>query len=552
MKAWLMHEDRDFDLQAVLPPNAAELTQDLGLEVLFGAISGSDPFLLEVAQKAVLTSLKGPTEILYRQSILIDCMAKPDVVRSIYNLAVEAIEREKRVWGWMTTKYPAEMLHRSVDVLEIFAGVLVQFRKLADEHGATFQSRGFHRFFAMLQTELNDDYLGRVTDHLERLGFRGGVLMSAELGAGNKGTHYVLRKPPVARGGWIERFQAWVAQFGQKSDHAFVYEVAERDEAGFNALTELKNEGIGSVAAALGQSTDHILGFFKMLQLELGFYVGCLNLRDRFTEKGNTLCMPQPVPLGEPVFSCRGIYDPCLRLSMEGQVVANDVSADRKTLVMMTGANRGGKSTLLRSVGLAQVMMQCGMFVAADSFRANVCDGVFTHFKREEDATMKSGKLDEELGRMSALVDQLKPHSLVLLNESFASTNEREGSEIARQIVDALLSARVRVVYVTHMYDLAHGFYREHLPNALFLRAERLPDGERTFRMAEGEPLSTSHGQDLFFGIFGGSEDSSPQETNGSHLSADEEHESGDQQNRFDDGDEDLVGKVIDNALSQE
>jgi len=62
---------------------------------------------------------------------------------------------------------------------------------------------------------------------------------------------------------------------------------------------------------------------------------------------------------------------------------------------MTTGANRGGKSTLLRSVGLAQLMMQCGMFVAASWLRSSVCDSVFTHFRREEDAEMKSGKLDE-------------------------------------------------------------------------------------------------------------------------------------------------------------
>ncbi len=62
--------------------------------------------------------------------------------------------------------------------------------------------------------------------------------------------------------------------------------------------------------------------------------------------------------------------------------------------------------------------------------------------------------------------------------------------------------AHVRVAYVTHMYDLAHGFYREHIPNALFLRAERLPNGERTFRLAEGEPLPTSFGQDLYRQIF--------------------------------------------------
>lgn len=135
--------------------------------------------------------------------------------------------------------------------------------------------------------------------------------------------------------------------------------------------------------------------------------------------------------------------------------------------------------------------MQCGMFVAAESFAASLCDGVFTHFKREEDTAMKSGKLDEELTRMSAIVDCLTPSSLVLLNESFASTNEREGSEIGRQIVRALLDSGIRVFYVTHMFDLAESFHAEHIEEALFLRAERLANGDRTFRLVEGEPLLT-------------------------------------------------------------
>ena len=97
---------------------------------------------------------------------------------------------------------------------------------------------------------------------------------------------------------------------------------------------------------------------------------------------------------------------------------------------MITGANQGGKSTFLRSLGLAQMMMQGGMFVAAANFNANVCHGVFTHFKREEDRTMKSGKFDEELRRMSDIAARITPGCLLLCNESFASTNEREGSEI--------------------------------------------------------------------------------------------------------------------------
>ena len=203
--------------------------------------------------------------------------------------------------------------------------------------------------------------------------------------------------------------------------------------------------------------------------------------------------------MDERTLSFRGLYDACLSLSLDKPVVGNDANVDGKDLLLITGANQGGKSTLLRGIGLAQLMMQCGMFVAADSFRSSISNAVFTHCKREEDTAMKSGKLDEELSRMSDIVDHITPFSMVLLNESFAATNEREGSEIARQIVSALLDKRIRVIFVTHLYELARGFHESNMGNILFLRAER----ERTFRLIEGEPLQTSFGEDLYNDIFG-------------------------------------------------
>jgi DNA mismatch repair ATPase MutS len=143
------------------------------------------------------------------------------------------------------------------------------------------------------------------------------------------------------------------------------------------------------------------------------------------------------------------------------------------------------------------------MFVAAESFRAGACDGLVTHYKREEDATMQRGKLDEELSRMSEIVDEIARHSILLCNESFASTNEREGSEIARQIVRAMLYKQIKVIFVTHMYDLAHSFYAQQPGNALFLRAEREADGCRTFKLTEHAPMPTSYGQDSYRRIFG-------------------------------------------------
>ena len=103
---------------------------------------------------------------------------------------------------------------------------------------------------------------------------------------------------------------------------------------------------------------------------------------------------------------------------------------------------------------------------------------------------------------MSAIVDELTPGSLVLLNESFAATNEREGSEIAQQIVDAVTEADVRVVFVTHLNEFARTRFERDAAGTLCLRAERRPDGTRTFRLHQAVPERTSHGADLYRAIF--------------------------------------------------
>lgn len=524
MKAFLMFRERDFDFvwdskefrryevrplrrtekpTDPVPKTTADLVRDLEVNTLFAAMSMGDPFLLEVCKKAVLTSLTEPEEILYRQEILKDCLAQPDMVRSMYGIAIEAVTRERKVWGWSSTSSPRGVLHRSVEVLQIFIELLENLRHLFDEYRGKVHSQGFTRFFQMINEELSDEYIRTIEEHLNRLELRNGVVMSAQLGQGNKEGDYILRKPPQEELTWKQRVQSWVKnQFVE--DSRLVYEVDPRDEAGGRALDDLRAQGISHVAAALAESTDHILDFFKMLCAELGFYVACLNVRSQLSSKGEPICFPEPATAEVPVLCARGLYDICLSLAMPERVVGNDINADSKQLLMITGANRGGKSTLLRSIGLAQLVMQAGMFVAAESFRANVCSGIFTHFKREEDSTMKSGKLDEELARMSSIIEKLTPNSMVLCNESFASTNEREGSEIGRQITRALLECRIKVLYVTHLFDLAHRFHSAAGENTLFLRAERLGDGTRTFRIKEGEPLPTSHGEDLYNRIFGG------------------------------------------------
>jgi DNA mismatch repair ATPase MutS len=377
----------------------------------------------------------------------------------------------------------------------MFVGVLKRLRAIEDRHGEKFESDGFSRLFAMLRQELSEDYFGRIEKHLKQLKFRKGVLISAQLGQGNKGRNYVLRKPH-------EDKRSWFARLLSQKTAGYTFTLHPRDEAGARALTELRDQGVNLVANALAQSTDHILSFFEMLRTELAFYVASLNLQRQLASLGEPTCFPLPVPTGEHKLSCSGVYDACLALSAGRKVVGNELNADGKDLIVITGANTGGKSTFMRSLGLAQLMMQAGIFVPAETFAAEVRDGVFTHYKREADVTMKSGKLDEELGRMSGIVERVTSDSLALFNESFAATNEREGSEIARQITTALVERGIKVFFVTHLYEFASSLHAKRMPNVLFLRAERLPDGTRTFRMIKGEPLQTSYGKDLYDNVF--------------------------------------------------
>lgn len=494
MKAYLMHRDRDLDLEQPPRANAQALTQDLELTTLFDAMAGGDAYLRELVEKVLVSSLEEPDAIGYRQEVLGDCLEHAEIIRELYALAVDGVESKQKARFFWFRDSPDSLLQKSLGMLDLLVGVIKQLRKFADEHAQTFSSEGFARLFATLQQELDADYLDVVDHHLRELRFRRGALISAGLGRANRGTHYVLRRPNE---------QTLLERLTPGGPASYSFTIPARDEHGFEALTELRGKGINLVANAVAQSTDHILGFFAMLRAELGFYVACLNLHEQLAERGQPTCFPVPVGAEDGIaFSARELYDPALVFHLGDRVVGNDIDADGKQLLMITGANQGGKSTFLRSVGLAQLMMQAGIFVPAQSLRANVCTGVFTHFKREEDASMTRGKLDEELSRMSEIADTITPASLLLCNESFASTNEREGSEIARQVVGAMIAANVKVVFVTHLHDLADSLYQQDDPTTLFLRAERKPDGGRTFRVLPGEPLPTSYGQDSYRRIF--------------------------------------------------
>ncbi len=493
MKTFLMHPDRDFDVRPPSPNEPILFARDLELDVLVGAAAGDDRYLRDIMSAACASAWTNDiATIRYRQAILKDCLANPSLVRQFYAIAIEPFSRERSWYFSLYGRDPSAMLGSGVRTLQSCLDVLARLRNACSANASRFDSQGFHQLFDTLERDLNDAYLAAARTDLNNLTFRRGVLLSAQVGDGGKGVATMLRKPQP-------RDLSWVRQVLTPGPQSFTLQLHPRDDAGAQAFSELKNRGLSLISDAVYQSAEHVLGFIKALRAELAFYIGCLNLKEQLDRIGESIAFPEASEAPRR-FQCRNLRDVCLALTMGRGVVGNDVDANGRPLVIITGANRGGKSTFLRSVGLAQLMMQCGLFVAADAFTSTLHTGLFTHYRHEEDRSMRSGKFDEELVRMGTIADHIHRRALVLFNESFAATNEQEGSEIARQVVSALLDSDVSVFFVSHMYEFARLFLDD--DRTLFLRAERGEDGTRSFRLREAKPLSKSFGADLYERIF--------------------------------------------------
>jgi len=496
MKVLLMHPERDFDVQAPLPPQADTLVQDLALDTLLDAMAGGDDFLRTVARAGLLQSLDDAVHIAWRQRALDDCDRHRLIIETLYKLAVDTLEEERKQMHFWAYSNPSSDLSEGIATLERCQGRLRTLREVADDQlRGSFHSQAFRDLFETLHAQLDEAYLADIATQLEALHFRHGTFAGAHIGGGSKSIGWTLHQmPPERQGGWHQWFTY------QPEIHAF--EIAPRDEAGATALSQVRNHALEVAATAVAQAAGQVVAFFSQLRIELGFYRGALRLKDALRARGAPVCRPDPLPAATHCHEAQGLYDPCLCLTKDTEVTGNDLAAPDTDLLFVTGANQGGKSTFLRSLGTAQLLLQAGLFAPAQRFAANLCSSLFTHYKREEDARMASGKFDEELVRMDAIVQCMAPGALVLFNESFAATNEREGAAIATEIIEALIDKHVKVVFVTHFYELPRHFSAPARGKVLFLTAERGEDGSRTHRIRPGQPSRTAYGPDLYARIF--------------------------------------------------
>lgn len=488
MKANLMFADRDFSSTASLGPGSDALTTDLEMKRILSAISEKDDVVYRACSSALFNPLQSEEEIAYRHQILKDCLGDREGFRELYQLVSAADDRLTRDFQRASLNpYLHEMFLNFQDVLTSQFELLRSLRDLMRKRKGSYRSEGFRNLSAMLEELLPDSFFQEAADRMKNLREKDGYLISAKLGPSLSGVDY--------------RLCSFNAGF-EKLRWKLAASIAIQDEnaAAKSDLEQRRDRAINACVNDLGQAAEAISRFITLLRGELAFYMGCIRFTELMEQLGMPTCIPTIGPMDSGIRAWKDLYDASLVLLTQKKVSANELPAGKATLTLVTGANQGGKSTFLRSFGQTQLMGQCGMPVPASSVTLPIRRLTLSHFRREEDKRMNRGKLDEELERLDRLLRHLKPGSLLLMNESFASTNELEGSELCRQVTQALLDSGVEVVSVSHLFAFASGWIGK--PDVRLLHAERLSSGERTFRIVPGEPTSTAHGEDLYKKVF--------------------------------------------------
>ena len=234
---------------------------------------------------------------------------------------------------------------------------------------------------------------------------------------------------------------------------------------------------------------------------ELVFYTRWAEYVEKRRAEGWTFCKPETGDRGGGVsgMEAEGFYNLKLTSAEKPEtVVANDLAFDRvRRVYILTGANRGGKTTVTQAAGQMFLLAQSGVFVPANRFRFDPADQVLTHFPADEDKTLDLGRLGEECRRFRELYRRCTPESLLLLNETFSTTSFEEGYFIAADTVRAVLQLGTRTIYNTHMHKLAQDIDTvintgEAEGKALSLVAET-KEGKQSFRVRVAPPEGQSY-----------------------------------------------------------
>jgi hypothetical protein len=468
---------------------------DLGLGELVQALSPDkihQPFI-----RKTLTALNTDAQVIaWRQAVMTDFMKNPELAGEVESIlprlahlrmGTALLGKRQRNLLLDTADRAAELdsyvhivadLHEALAVSTLESKALLQLHShletlMADEH------------FQTLQRDLPD--MRSPLENIRSLTI--GINLDVELKPYSAALLAINDYPVGERAALLERLigirQDEHDESGLAPMHYTPRDADQRPLSPlFQDLDRLLTQTAQPIAKALNRYVRIGTVTLASLENEFAFYVGAVHLIARLQERGIAYCVPQATLIEERSIQINDLTNISLALKQAERPVPSQAEFDDNgRIAILTGPNSGGKTTYLRSVGLAQVMFQAGLFVAARNARLSPVDKITTHFPALE--SRQQGRLAEEAARLHKIFQQITPYSLVLLNETFSSTSSGEAFYLARDILCALCIVGVRAIYATHLTELA-----EHLSEI----GQRVEGASRLFSLAASVQI-TDEGQ---------------------------------------------------------
>lgn len=498
---------------------------DLALDTLVNALALSSRYAGTVRTTLTALCTDLPT-IAYRQALLADLLERPALAAALEALLPAlATAAASGASHWADEAAIFQVAGRVAE-LETYIGAVTELHSALETVETPFTAAGWQGLQADLAATTSSAEFQALAAELPKLRARleqaGSVTLGINLDAQLHPESAALLSVNAERFSGPRSLLGRL--LGERNGSAGITPLRQANERQpfgpdrrlFLDLSELLSEVTRPIADALTRYAKINGTALAPLEQELAFYLGAARLITALQAEGYAYCRPDIVAPDERLISADGLYNLDLALRLRNRpprtdgppaIVANDVRFDAAgRIFVLTGPNRGGKTTYTRAIGQALALAQAGLPVPATSARLSPVDAMYTLFPAAEQAQIGMGRLDEEAAQLAAIFRKATAQSLVLLNEPLGSTSPREATLIARDVLCGLRMLGARALLVTHLHELASEAAGL---NDTVAGASRIAcliagaatndggDAERTYRILPGTPDGRSYAVDI-------------------------------------------------------
>ncbi|MBQ2737017.1 MAG: hypothetical protein IJF26_06270 [Clostridia bacterium] len=257
-----------------------------------------------------------------------------------------------------------------------------------------------------------------------------------------------------------------------------------------DGVTELFGEEYFRLNAILNPFKDiNFREFFGYIR-ELNFYKEMRAFYEKAAEYNVRTCIPEIS--SEKRYFCHSLYDISLMVKECDNIVPNDTWFDKDSIFFfLTGANGGGKTTYLRSVGINLILFLGGMPIFARDASIYPFSSVYTHFPKDE-RFGSTGRLHEELTRTKEILAECDNDAFILFNETFSGTDDKKGYELLTETAEEIKSRGIGGLYVTHFHEIADTSFP-----ILGVEVNKEDENKRTFKITRKNDERSSYAHDI-------------------------------------------------------